>query len=127
MRIALPVRRDNTVSAALGNCEAFKFYEDDHGRIVRQYAVPFDGGGTAAALALLERYGIDALICGEVSGEDRLAVGAAGIMLFPGSSGDADAAALQFLGGAIAFDPDNGCDACGHGHACSMDCESCHP
>ena len=127
MRIAIPVLKDNSVSKALGSCTAFKFYEDDHGKIMRQFLADFDGSGTEAAIRLLERYGIDALICDNPSAEERLSVGGAGIMLFPGADGDADAAALQFLNGTIAFDPANTCNACGHGHTCSMDCAACHP
>lgn len=127
MRIAIPVLKDNSVAPALGSCAAFKFYEDDHGKIQRQFIADFDASGTAGAIRLLERYGIDALICGNPSAEERLSVGGAGIMLFPGAGGDADAAALQFLSGTIAFDPANSCNACGHGHTCSMDCEACHP
>ena len=127
MRIAIPVLKDNSVSKALASCTAFKFYEDDHGKIMRQFLADFDGSGTEAAIRLLERYGIDALICDNPSAEERLSVGGAGIMLFPGAGGDADAAALQFLSGTIAFDPANTCNACGHGHTCSMDCAACHP
>ena len=127
MRIALPIFKDHTVSPSRSGCEAFQFYEDDHGRITRQFSVSFDTEGTEAAISLLERYGIDALICGNPPTEERLAVGAAGIMLFPGAAGDADAAALQFLSGTVVFDPANTCNACGHGHTCSMDCAVCRP
>ncbi len=124
MRIAVPVTGED-VCSPLGEAHAFHFYEDDHGRIVRQFLVPSEGRGLDAALRLLERYGIDALVCGEACEDERRAVGAAGIMLFPNASGKADDAALSFLGGAVAFDPSNPCNACGHGHKCSMDCGSC--
>ena len=124
MRIAIPVARDE-VFAPLGGAEAFHFYEDDHRKIVRQFLVPMETSGTAAAIELLERYGIDALICGKVSEEERREAGAAGIMLFPDAAGSADKAALAFLSGTVVFDPNNACNACGHGHSCSMDCKSC--
>lgn len=124
MRIAIPVARDE-VFAPLGGAEAFHFYEDDHGKIVRQFLAPMETSGTAAAIELLERYGIDALICGKVSEEERREAGAAGIMLFPDAAGSADKAALAFLSGTVVFDPNNACNACGHGHSCSMDCKSC--
>lgn len=124
MRIAIPVARDE-VFAPLGGAEAFHFYEDDHGKIVRQFLVPMETSGTAAAIELLEHYGIDALICGKVSEEERREAGAAGIMLFPDAAGSADKAALAFLSGTVVFDPNNACNACGHGHSCSMDCKSC--
>ena len=37
MRIAIPVR-GNDVFSPMGGAEAFHFYEDDHGRIMRQLA-----------------------------------------------------------------------------------------
>ena len=44
-----------------------------------------------------------------------------------GNGEAADAAALQFLSGTVVFDPANTCNACGHGHTCSMDCAVCRP
>ena len=89
MRIAIPVRGDEVFSP-LGEAEAFHFYEDDHGRIVRQFL------------------------------EERIAVGTAGVMLFPGASGRAEAAALGFLSGSVVSDPNNHCNACGFKGACSL-------
>ena len=69
---------------------------------------------------VLERYGIDALLCGTIDDTERTAVGMAGIMLFPGYSGKADDAALRFLSGSIVSDPNNHCNACGFKGACSL-------
>ena len=119
MRIAIPVRGDEVFSP-MGEVEAFHFYEDDHGRITRQFLVPMEKAGLDSALELLEQYGIDALICGAVSDEERHAVGTAGVMLFPGVSGKADDAALGFLSGSVISDPNNHCNACGFKGACSL-------
>ena len=119
MRIAIPVTGE-TVSSPLGNAEAFHFYEDDHGKIVREFLEPMGESGIDAAIDLLERYGIDALICGAVDDAERTAVGMAGIMLFPGYSGRADVAALRFLSGSVVSDPNNHCNACGFKGACSL-------
>ena len=119
MRIAVPVTGE-AVSSPLGSAEGFRFYEDDHGRIVRQFLVPMEKSGTDAAVALLERYGIDALLCGAASEGERTAAGTAGIMLFPGYSGKADDAVLHFLSGSVVRDPDNHCNACGFKSACSL-------
>ena len=119
MRIAIPVRGDEVFSP-MGEAEAFHFYEDDHGRITRQFLVPMEKAGLDSALELLEQYGIDALICGAVSDEERHAVGTAGVMLFPGVSGKADDAALGFLSGSVISDPTNHCNACGFKGACSL-------
>lgn len=119
MRIAIPVRGDEVFSP-MGEAEALHFYEDDHGRITRQFLVPMEKAGLDSALELLEQYGIDALICGAVSDEERHAVGTAGVMLFPGVSGKADDAALGFLSGSVISDPNNHCNACGFKGACSL-------
>lgn len=124
MRIAIPVTADDAL-APLASAAAFHFYEDDHGKVVRQFLVQSDRSGLDAAIALLEKYGIDSLVCGAVSETEQHEVAAAGIMLFPNAAGRADDAALAFLSGTIAFDPGNTCNACGHGHACSLDCKSC--
>ena len=119
MRIAVPVTEE-TVSSPLGSAEGFRFYEDDHGKIVRQFLVPMEESGTDAAVGLLERYGIDALLCSTIDESERTAVGMAGIMLFSGYSGKADDAALHFLSGSVVSDPNNHCNACGFKGACSL-------
>lgn len=119
MRIAIPVAGEE-VSSPLAAAEAFHFYEDDHGKIVREFLEPMEERGIDAAVGLLERYGIDALLCGAIDDAERTAVGMAGIMLFPGYSGKADDAALRFLSGSVVSDPNNHCSACGFKGACSL-------
>lgn len=70
MRIAIPVV-SGEVFSPLANAEAFHFYEDDHGKIVRQFLVPMEERSTKAAIDLLERYGIDALLCGTIDENER--------------------------------------------------------
>ena len=119
MRIAIPVAGEE-VTSPLAAAEAFHFYEDDHGKIVREFLEPMEERGIDAAVGLLERYGIDALLCGAIDAAERTAAGMAGIMLFPGYSGRADDAALRFLSGSIVSDPNNHCNACGFKGACSL-------
>ena len=45
---------------------------------------------------------------------------AAGILLFPTFSGTPEEAALAFLGGTVARDPNNKCNACGFQSSCSL-------
>ncbi|MBQ2830824.1 MAG: hypothetical protein IJF15_07420 [Oscillospiraceae bacterium] len=123
MRIAIPVENEN-VSPRLA-AAAFRIFEDDHGKIVRRNDLPCEGEGAAAAVALLEDTGADVLIVGALDAAERTLIARAGIMPFTGVTGGAEAAALAFLGGVIVFDEANTCNACGHGHACSLDCESC--
>ena len=94
MRIAVPVSNDRTAET-LSGIEGFQFFEDDHGRIVRRFFVPRAGEGAAAAVAQLEPYGVDALVCGALPGDERLETAAAGILLFPTFSGTPEEAARQ--------------------------------
>ena len=120
MRIAIPVAGD-AVSTPIGACEAFCFFEDDHGRIVRRFRAPMEGRSFDAALALLERYGVDVVVCGDLSAEEKRALASAGLLLAPGASGGAEAAARAYLGRAIACDPDNTCNYCGHRDECGLE------
>lgn len=116
MRIAVPVT-GGLVAASLAGSEGFRFFEDDHGRVVRSFLVPRDG---TPAVDQLEQYGVDALLCGEPSDREKRALAASGIMLFPHFSGDAERAVLDFLSGTVARDPANKCNACGFQSACSL-------
>ena len=93
MRIAVPVSNDRTAET-LSGIEGFQFFEDDHGRIVRRFFVPRAGEGAAAAVAQLEPYGVDALVCGALPGDERLETAAAGILLFPTFSAGGSGARL---------------------------------
>ena len=53
-------------------------------------------------------------------GDERLETAAAGILLFPTFSGTPEEAALAFLGGTVARDPNNKCNACGFQSSCSL-------
>lgn len=119
MRIAVPVINER-VAATLSGSEGFRFFEDDHGRIVRSFLVEREGDGIDAAVGQLEQYGVDALLTGALSGDERLALAREGIMLFPTFSGTAEEAALAFLSGAVARDPSNTCNACGFQSSCSL-------
>lgn len=120
MRIAVP-ELHAAVSDSLAGSDGFRFFEDDHGRIVRSFFVAAEHiGDTRAAVEQLEQYGVDVLLCGELSGEEKLETAAAGIMLFPGYTGSSEKAVLSFLSGAIARDPNNKCNACGFQSSCSL-------
>lgn len=119
MRIAVPVLNE-LVAASLAASDGFRFFEDDHGRIVRRFFIAREGAGIDAAVAQLEQYGVDALLTGALPGDERLALAREGIMLFPTFSGEAEAAALAFLSGAVARDPANTCNACNFQSTCTL-------
>ncbi len=117
MRIAIPVSHDQ-VSETLSSCEFLRFYEDDHGRILRQ----FDTGPGEDMLEALERRSVDALVCKSLEQEERAALLSSGIPVFPGYEGNVLSAAERFLSSAVASDPANTCNACGWRDQCSGSC-----
>ena len=82
-----------------GHTEQFKLYESVNGKIVHAEVVDTNGSGAQAALA------------------------EAGIKLYGGVSGDADAAVSALLNGSLGYDPNVHCDHHDHehgeaGHSC---------
>ena len=124
MRIAIPVK-GSAVAASLTDCDGYRFYEDDHGKVVKAYTVPFAGGSVEDALRLVEPYSVDALVTPLLDNDARREVMLAGLLLNMTASGEADDAALAYLRETIAFDPANTCNACGHGHECTIDYHPC--
>ena len=116
MRIAIPVDGEEQV-AALEQCEAIKLFEDDHGHIVRQSVMPVEGN----VLRTIERGGVDVLVCGELTDSERRALAEDGVLLAAGYGGSANAAVKAYLGTAIACDPSNNCNYCGHKSECDLE------
>lgn len=118
MRIAIPVDGSNAV-AGLAGCTEVRFYEDDHGRVTRQYAESV-ADGFDAALSVIERNGVDVVVCGPLTPEEKRTLAMNGLLLSPDVSGDADVALRSYLGAAIACDPNNTCNYCGHKDECAL-------
>ena len=71
----------------------------------------------------LVQNGVDTLICGGIGGGAQAALAEAGIKLYGGVSGDADAAVSALLNGNLGYDPNVHCDHHDHehgeaGHSC---------
>lgn len=110
-----------------GHTEQFKVYEIQDGRVAGTRIVDTSGSGHGALAGFLKEHQVDALICGGIGGGARMALAEAGIELYGGASGDADAAVDAFLGGSLSYDPDVKCDHHDHeGHAKGHDCGSHH-
>ena len=58
----------------------------------------------------------DVLICGGIGGGAQMALSAAGIKLYGGVSGDADAAVEAFVNGTLDYNPDVKCNHHDHDH-----------
>ena len=83
-------------------------------------------GTTQIVVALagfLMQHGVDTLVCGGIGGGAQAALAEAGIKLYGGVSGDADAAVSALLNGSLGYDPNVHCDHHDHehgeaGHSC---------
>lgn len=126
MRIA--VTYDNgAIFQHFGHTEFFKIYDVENGSIVASQVVDTNGSGHGALAGVLTALHVDALICGGIGGGAQAALAAAGIQLFGGVSGSADAAAQALAEGKLTFDPNVHCDHHGHGgeaHTCGH--HGCH-
>lgn len=103
-----------------GHTEKFKLYEVNDGVIASTQVVSTNGSGHGALAGFLAEHGVDTLICGGIGGGAQTALAQAGIRLYGGVSGEADAAVEALLAGKLDFDPNVRCDHHHHeeGHAC---------
>ena len=103
-----------------GHTEQFKLYEVTDGKIVHAEIVDTNGSGHGALAGFLMQHGVDTLVCGGIGGGAQAALAEAGIKLYGGVSGDADAAVSALLNGSLGYDPKVHCDHHDHeaGHSC---------
>ena len=92
-----------------GHTEQFKIYEVADGTIVSEEVVDTNGSGHGALAGFLMQHGVEALICGGIGGGAQAALAEAGIKLYGGVSGEADAAVHALLAGNLGFNPDVQC------------------
>ena len=113
-----------------GHTEQFKIYTAEGGKIIHSEVVDTNGSGHGALAGLLSALHVDTLICGGIGGGAQTALTQAGIKLYGGVSGSADAAVKALLGGTLGFDPNVKCDHHDHhgeGHTCgNHGCGHCH-
>lgn len=115
MRIA--VTYDNgEIFQHFGHTEAFKIYDVENGKIVKECAVDTNGSGHGALAGLLSEDNVDVLICGGIGGGAQNALAAAGIKLYGGVCGNADAAVNAFISGQLDYNPNVHCDHHDHEH-----------
>jgi predicted DNA-binding protein (UPF0251 family)/predicted Fe-Mo cluster-binding NifX family protein len=130
MRIAVTYEEGN-IFQHFGHTENFKIYDVDDNHIVSSEVIPTLGSGHGALAGFLQENHVDVLICGGIGGGAQVALSEAGIKLYGGASGSADAAVNAYIQGNLNFDPDVHCDHHDHeeGHSCgSHGCgsEGCH-
>ncbi len=98
-----------------GKTEQFKVYDVEDNKIVSSEVTGNDGLGHEALAGLLERKGIDILICGGMGQGAKDALAAAGLTVISGAEGNTDAAVEAYLRGELESKGVN-CDHHDHEH-----------
>ena len=99
-----------------GHTEQFKIYEVEDGKVVSSEVVDTNGSGHGALAGFRQERRVDALICGGIGGGAQNALAAAGIRLYAGCSGSADAAVEALLKNELEYHEDATCDHHGEHH-----------
>lgn len=115
MRVATTYDNGN-IFMHFGRSEQFKIYDIQDGKVLNEQVVGTGGTGHGALAGLLANGGVDTLICGGIGGGAQQALAQAGIRLFGGVSGDADAAVHALLAGNLGYNPNVRCDHHDHEH-----------
>ena len=105
-----------------GHTEAFKLYEVSDGKVQSAQVVSTNGSGHGALATLLHDLDVQMLICGGIGGGAQMALAQAGIVVYGGVQGFADAAVAAFLAGGLNYDPNVKCshhEHHGEGHNCA--------
>ena len=115
MRIAAAYE-NGQIFQHFGHTETFKIYDTEDGKIVSSRIVPTLGNGHGALAGFLQLNNVEVLICGGIGGGAQMALANAGIKLYGGVKGNADAAVEALLADKLNFDPDAKCDHHGESH-----------
>lgn len=115
MKIAVTYDNGN-IFGHFGHTEQFKLYRVEDGRVTSSEIIDTNGSGHGALALLLSHVGAEVLICGGIGGGAQAALAQAGIKLYGGVSGSADAAVEAFIAGRLDFDPNVRCNHHGEGH-----------
>ena len=127
MKIAVTYENGN-IFQHFGHTEQFKLYEVENGELKGIKLVNTNGSGHGALAGFLKDNGVDVLICGGIGGGAQTALKEAGITLYGGVRGSADAAVVAFLSNKLSFNPDVRCDHHDHEHGEGHTCgdHGCH-
>lgn len=111
-----------------GHSSEFKVYTIKDDQVAEAEVIGTDGQGHGALATLLQNYAIDTLICGGIGAGAQNALAAAGITLYGGCSGSADAAVEALLANKLDYNPAVRCNHHGHGDGSGHTCgeHGCH-
>lgn len=124
MKIAVTYE-NGQVFQHFGHCAAFKLYEVEDGRVVSSRVLDAAGSGHSLLAGFLMMNGVDELICGGIGGGAQQALAAAGIRLYAGVTGSADAAAQALAEGKLACNANATCNHHGEHHEGSCGSHGC--
>jgi len=120
MRIAVTYE-NGQVFQHFGHTEQFKLYMVEGGTVASSVVLSTNGSGHSALAGFLVSHQVEALVCGGIGGGAQAALKQAGIRLYAGVQGDADAAVKALLAGELTFSEAATCDHHhdhGAGHSC---------
>ncbi len=115
MKVAVTYENGN-IFQHFGHTEAFKIYDIEDGRITASRVEDTNGSGHGALAGVLKEWKVDTLICGGIGAGAQTALAEAGIQLYGGASGSADAAVEALLAGKLDYNPDVQCSHHGEHH-----------
>ena len=127
MRVAVTYDNGN-VFGHFGRTEQFKVYDIEDGKVVNSQILGTNGEGCGALAGILNIADVDALICGGIGGGAVNAIEEAGIKLYAGASGSADAAVEALIAGTLEAIGEANCDHHDHEHSEGHSCRhgKCH-
>lgn len=125
MKIAIPYE-SGMVFQHFGHTAEFKFYEVENGQVTASEVVSTNGQGHGALVGFLAQHNANVVFCGGIGPGAQNALAQAGIRLFGGISGPADAAVADYLAGKLRFDPNAHCDHHDHDHGEGRHCGEHH-
>ena len=100
MKIAATYENGN-IFQHFGRTENFKVYTVENGEVIDAVVMNSNGIGHEALAGLLAENDISVLICGGIGSGAAAALSEAGVSVFSGAEGDADAAVQAFLRGEL--------------------------
>ena len=133
MRIAVTYDKETgNIFPHFGHCEAFKIYEIREKKVALSYVLDAAGSGHEALADFLVENKVDAVICGGIGGGAYGALYEAGILLYGGVVGNADAAINALLTDKLVYVRESNCAHHGEGgchchgeEGCACDGEDC--
>ncbi|MBS4959918.1 MAG: dinitrogenase iron-molybdenum cofactor biosynthesis protein [Clostridiales bacterium] len=108
MKVAVTYK-DGEVFQHFGHTEQFKVYEIEGKEIKSSEVIDTNGSGHESLAGFLKDRGIMTLICGGIGAGAKKALAAAGITLYPGTSGKADEKVREMLDGTLQYNLDIVC------------------